>query len=295
MITFHLKSAVIVSTLLFTPNAAALRGLITAIHDEADAPLNEQSLDTNKNDRDLATYIVGGTQASVGEYPYYTQWIYGCGASLIHDDIVLTAAHCNEIATTGNTVHVGAFQQQTISDGAILATIAKRVVHPNYNPNTLVNDFLILKLKSPVDKVPVNLNRNNTIPTSGEDLVAVGLGTLTTGGKLPTYLQEVTVQAVAQITCNQKYSGNIDAASMICAGVAGGGKDTCQGDSGGPLVTIVNGVHTLIGITSGGEGCAEAEYPGFYARVSSQIAWIDQQICALSSKPPVSCGTTMRF
>jgi len=295
MITFHLKSAVIVSTLLFTPNAAALRGLITAIHDEADAPLNEQSLDTNKNDRDLATYIVGGTQASVGEYPYYTQWIYGCGASLIHDDIVLTAAHCNEIATTGNTVHVGAFQQQTISDGAILATIAKRVVHPNYNPNTLVNDFLILKLKSPVDKVPVNLNRNNTIPTSGEDLVAVGLGTLTTGGKLPTYLQEVTVQAVDYNTCNEKYSGTIDAAFQLCAGVAGGGKDTCQGDSGGPLVTIVNGVHTLIGITSGGEGCAEAEYPGFYARVSSQIAWIDQQICALSSKPPVSCGTTMRF
>jgi len=293
MITFHLKSAVIVSTLLFTPNAAALRGLITAIHDEADAPLNEQSLDTNKNDRDLATYIVGGTQASVGEYPYYTQWIYGCGASLIHDDIVLTAAHCNEIAT--NTVHVGAFETKTISNGAVLATIAKRVVHPNYNPNTLVNDFLILKLKSPVDKVPVTLNRNSTIPTTGEDLVAVGLGTLTFGGNVPTYLQEVTVQAVDYNTCNEKYSGTIDAAFQLCAGVAGGGKDTCQGDSGGPLVTIVNGVHTLIGITSGGEGCAEAEYPGFYARVSSQIAWIDQQICALSSKPPVSCGTTMRF
>jgi len=293
MITFHLKSAVIVSTLLFTPNAAALRGLITAIHDEADAPLNEQSLDTNKNDRDLATYIVGGTQASVGEYPYYTQWIYGCGASLIHDDIVLTAAHCNEIAT--NTVHVGAFETKTISNGAVLATIAKRVVHPNYNPNTLVNDFLILKLKSPVDKVPVTLNRNSTIPTSGEDLVAVGMGRLMTNGNVPAYLQEVTVQAVDHNTCNEKYSGTIDAAFQLCAGVAGGGKDTCQGDSGGPLVTIVNGVHTLIGITSGGEGCAEAEYPGFYARVSSQIAWIDQQICALSSKPPVSCGTTMRF
>ena len=149
MLSFHLQSAIIIFTLLFTPTVATLRGLLTKIHDGEPAALSdEETLGTNINDRDLETRIVGGTQASVGEYPYYTQWIYGCGASLIHDDIVLTAAHCNEIAT--NTVHVGAFQQQTISDGAILATIAKRVVHPKWNPNTSVNDFLILKLKSPV-------------------------------------------------------------------------------------------------------------------------------------------------
>ena len=290
MLSFHLQSAIIIFTLLFTPTVATLRGLLTKIHGEPAALSDEETLGTNINDRDLETRIVGGTQASVGEYPYYTQWIYGCGASLIHDDIVITAAHCNEIAT--NTVHVGAFKTETISNGAVLATIAKRVVHPKYNPNTHVNDFLILKLTSPVDKVPVNLNRNSAIPTTGEDLVAVGLGTLTTGGDLPTYLQEVTVQAVAQITCNQKYSGNIDAASMICAGVPGGGKDTCQGDSGGPLVMVVNGVHTLIGITSWGEGCATAAYPGVYSRVSDQVAWIDQQICALSSRRPASCSTT---
>jgi hypothetical protein len=27
-------------------------------------------------------------------YPYYALWEVGCGASLVHDDILLTAAHC---------------------------------------------------------------------------------------------------------------------------------------------------------------------------------------------------------
>ena len=42
---------------------------------------------------------------------------------------------------------------------------------------------------------------------------------------------------------------------MICAGVAGGGKDACEGDSVGPLV--VGG--QLVGIVSWGVGCAEVQ------------------------------------
>ena len=42
-----------------------------------------------------------------------------------------------------------------------------------------------------------------------------------------------------------------------------------QGDSGGPFVcSDADGLQTLVGVTSWGEGCAVPGYPGVLARVS---------------------------
>ena len=41
----------------------------------------------------LQPRIVGGQDATFGEYPFFTSWGTSCGATLIHDDILLTAAH----------------------------------------------------------------------------------------------------------------------------------------------------------------------------------------------------------
>lgn len=54
--------------------------------------------------------IVGGREADFGEYPFFVQASL-CGASLVWDDIVLTAAHCKGgIAFNGNQVLVGAHE-----------------------------------------------------------------------------------------------------------------------------------------------------------------------------------------
>lgn len=87
---------------------------------------------------------------------------------------------------------------------------------------------------------------------------------------------------------------------MFCAGYRVGGIDSCQGnekdqlklleptnrvitynnllgDSGGP---IVQG-DVQIGIVSWGNGCARAEYPGVYTKVSSYIGWLEAKANSL--------------
>ncbi len=48
-------------------------------------------------------------------------------------------------------------------------------------------------------------------------------------------------------------------------GLYTGGKDTCQGDSGGGVYSFDQNLSRFIvvGITSNGDGCAQAGYPGY--------------------------------
>lgn len=68
--------------------------------------------------------------------------------------------------------------------------------------------------------------------------------------------------------------------SMICAGdtLSGWNKDTCHGDSGGPLQIPHprnECLFQVLGITSFGQGCAIANTPGVYTRVSHYLNWIE--------------------
>ena len=73
---------------------------------------------------------------------------------------------------------------------------------------------------------------------------------------------------------DQEFAGvSVDPIRQICAGT--GGTDSCQGDSGGPLVARTwEGGPVQIGVVSWGLGCARADSPGIYARVSAYTGWI---------------------
>jgi secreted trypsin-like serine protease len=76
--------------------------------------------------------IVGGTGAPQGKYPYFVQWDRGCGASLIHSDILLTAAHCDGTNIPTGVI-VGAYQNGQATFGAQARQVVERSRHPKYS------------------------------------------------------------------------------------------------------------------------------------------------------------------
>ena len=71
----------------------------------------------------------------------------------------------------------------------------------------------------------------------------------------------------------------------VCAGdTTDGGVDSCQGDSGGPLVKHDEDMQ--VGIVSFGIGCGRRHKPGVYAKISSEIEWIKEQVCNHALNPP---------
>ena len=85
---------------------------------------------------------------------------------------------------------------------------------------------------------------------------------------------QVSVPIVSQDRCKKAYGSSAIHASMVCAGLDKGGKDSCQGDSGGPLVCEFGGKFFLEGVVSWGRKCALPGKFGVYARVRFLRNWI---------------------
>jgi Trypsin len=78
--------------------------------------------------------IVGGTPViSNSEYPFYAfpNGRYLCGATLIHGDILVSAAHCGNI-TWGNGVWLGGTSLVDRS-ASTFYSVNQTILHPLYN------------------------------------------------------------------------------------------------------------------------------------------------------------------
>ncbi|KAG6923740.1 transmembrane protease, serine 9, partial [Chelydra serpentina] len=229
--------------------------------------------------------IVGGTEASRGEFPWQVSLRenneHFCGATILTEKWLVSAAHCfNEFQDPAVwAAYMGSISLSGSDSSTVKAGVGRIIPHPSYNTDTADFDVAVLELDSPV---PFNKYiQPACLPGPGHRFPAGRKCLISGWGYLkedflvkPETLQKATVELLEQGLCASLYSHTLTD-RMMCAGYLEGKVDSCQGDSGGPLVCEEpSGKFFLAGIVSWGIGCAEAKRPGVYARVTQLRDWI---------------------
>lgn len=254
--------------------------------------------------------IVGGVDTQPNTYPWTAAIVQPngdgtysgafCGGSLVAPGWVLTAAHCVVDAATGNVrapeinaVLLGQTQLSTARPDQYIA-VTQVIVFPQYDRVTTEADYTLLKLatSSAITPIPMASEADAALFATGVNATVIGWGLTadrTDGGAVSDTQKEVSVPIQDAAECTSRYA--TFTANMLCAGAAvTPPKDSCQGDSGGPLAVrnAANNGWVLAGIVSFGGKCGAG--PAVYARVASQLTWINQQI-----KPAAAANVFLPF
>ena len=256
----------------------------------------------NDTEPSISPRIVGGETINISEVPYQVflaevdeserTFAQFCGGSVYDAIWIITAAHCvdDKVNWAPGRLRVGAgvTDLDNVPPSAF-RLVARVIVHPDWNRRTYQNDIALLRLATPLDlsgpsisPIAIPTGQAPSWPGAGSGAEISGWGATRSGGAPVTLLRSATVQVLTgpsdpncgsypNTPATATYYNN---SVMLCAGVPGGGVDACQGDSGGPLVVDLNGISVLAGITSWGSGCAQADFPGVYTRVTSFTTWI---------------------
>lgn len=104
----------------------------------------------NSNDAfTIDSRIVSGQEAKLGQFPYYAflnihkgHGGFACGASLLNEEWLLTAAHCLEGADLLEVV-LGESQLEYQQPGAVVIEVESDgfLIHPDYYPESALNDI----------------------------------------------------------------------------------------------------------------------------------------------------------
>jgi secreted trypsin-like serine protease len=221
--------------------------------------------------------IVGGTPVAAGAWPDVVAVIgrFGiCTGTVIAEDLVLTAAHCLDIAP----YEVVAGQIDLRWPGGERRAIEWARAYPDWEERY---DIAVLMLTQPLRAAPRAVAQACTARdrlVTGTPLQLVGFGLTTKSGTgTNTRLHEATV-AVIDGTCT---TDPACAAAVAPGGefTAGGhGTDACYGDSGGPVYIATAHGPALVGVVS--RGLADTVYPcgegGVYVRADKVVAWIQR-------------------
>ncbi|XP_036602610.1 enteropeptidase [Trichosurus vulpecula] len=236
--------------------------------------------------RETNPKIVGGNDAKEGAWPWMVSLYFNgrhiCGASLINNEWLVTAAHCvygRNLITSRWEAVLGLHSTSNLTNPqTVIQLIDQIIINPHYNKRTKDSDIALMHLESKVNYTdyiqPICLPEASQVFPDGMDCFIAGWGTIKYQGSVATILQEAQVPLISNEKCQQQMPEYNITENMICGGYEEGGIDSCQGDSGGPLMCQEDSRWFLAGVTSFGYQCALPDRPGVYVRVSKFVNWI---------------------
>lgn len=267
------------------------------INAEGSQPKLDLKVHRNYAKRNL---LVNGEPVALSEHPFFLRsWPDSvrltndvlCGASLIHSDMIVTAAHCQGAFNYGVMAYnpfSGELDQYK--------TVDLQIAYPAYYRSDSINyDIMVMRLESPVvDVQPVALNYDPDFPIRRETkkdevpgpvslLEGLGLG-ITETGDVADGLEIGLFSALTNDQCFERFGRNTNAAvteDILCADPSTD-ESICLGDSGGPLTARLEVV-----VTNDGD---VIEHSAIGGRSDSDTPWTDSQTADFVVDVPVLVG-----
>ena len=217
-----------------------------------------------------------------------------CGGTLISNNVIITAAHCNNTDGVHYLQKVRLGHANLNSEVNIDVDIEEIIVHPDFGlgPYGHFNDLALIKLREnvnfsnriypiclPKEEYPEETLKNKKLSI----LKVAGWGKYNETALRTDKLLKLELNYVNSEDCENEFidkvPGFILRDTQICAR-GPENKDSCNGDSGGPLMRLdlSNGKFELIGITSFGTRACDSLTPGVYTKISKYLDFIRKYI-----------------